>query len=376
MLRLIVSSFILLACVRIAHAYPQFQLVKDSTCSSCHLSPSGDGLLSENGLNTAETISQWGTKPEFFYDKVPLPSWLELGGDLRGATGYDAAGPPNHAAVLFPMQAELYGAATYKNFSLHLTGGIRDPRYCDIDAKGCSAAATLFFSREHWVQWQQEPGSNEGLFVRVGRFMPVFGLRFAEHPTYDRRYGGTPLYSETYAAAVEYIEPGWEVHATGFIKDPIATNSIERGNGATLYAEARLTAETLVGIEGKIDVTPDDRHYYGGVTAKQLVRKDLVIEAELELVHQKIDLGGVENQFVGTLVTSYFHGPFMIDLGVNVFHQDLSYILLDQEAFDLNVHWFATSHLELLLTNRFQTLAFGADGKPSGYSLLQVHYRL
>lgn len=375
-MRVLLSSIVLLVCVRMAHAYPQFQLVKDATCSSCHLSPSGGGLLSENGLSTAETISHWGTAPEFFYKQVPLPSWLELGGDLRGAAGYAAAGPPNHAAVVFPMQAEVYAAATSKNFSLHVTGGIRDPRFCKVDAVDCSPVDTLLFSREHWVQWQQEPGAIDGLFIRVGRFMPVFGLRFAEHPTYDRRYGGTPLYSETYAAALEYIEPEWELHATGFIKDPIATNSVERGNGATLYAEARLTDETLVGIEGKLDVTPDARQLYGGVTAKQLVRKDLVIAAELELVHQKVDLGGVENQFVGTLVSSYFRGPFMIDLGVNVFHQDLSYILLDQEAFDLNVHWFATSHLELLLTNRFQTLAFGADGGPSGYSLLQVHYRL
>ena len=33
-----------------AHAYPQFQMSRDQTCTGCHLSPSGGGLLNENGL--------------------------------------------------------------------------------------------------------------------------------------------------------------------------------------------------------------------------------------------------------------------------------------------------------------------------------------
>ena len=54
--------------------------------------------------------------------------------------------------------------------------------------------------------------------MRVGRFMPVFGLRFAEHVMYTRQYGGTPLYGETYGLAVEYITPKYEAHLTGFIR--------------------------------------------------------------------------------------------------------------------------------------------------------------
>ncbi len=365
---------IVLASVRIAAAYPQFQLIKDQTCTSCHLSPSGDGLLSENGLATSESISQWGTAPEFFYNKLPLPSWLQLGGDFRSAAGYDVAGDVNRRAVVFPMQAEVYAAATYKSVSLHVTAGARDPKW--VDDRNSLDTSTLFASREHWVQWQDQPGSTEGTFVRVGRFMPVFGLRFAEHPYYDRRYGGTPLYGETYAAAVEYVTPTWEAHLTGFIRDPILKDSIERGNGGAFYAETRLTGSTAVGIEGKLDDTPDDLTYYGGVTAKQVIGKSVLVQGEVELVHQKIDEGGKVNQLVSTIVGSYFIGPVMIDLGVNVLHSDLHFAVLDQEALDLNLHWFMTSHVEMLLTNRFQAMALGSDGPNSGYSLVQVHYRL
>lgn len=369
-------GLVIVASVHIAHAYPQFELVKDQSCSGCHLSPAGGGLLSENGMTTAEAISQWGQAPELFYNKLGLPSWLALGGDLRSATGYDVASGVDHKFVVFPMQFDVYAAATYEGFSLHVTAGLRDPKYDQYATQNIDSS-TLFASREHWVQWQQDPSSTDGLFVRVGRFMPVYGLRFAEHPYYDRRYGGSPLYGETYAAAVEYIDPKWEVHATGFIKDPIFPDSIERGNGGALYGEARLGESTVLGVESKLDVTADDSRVYAGITAKQLLRKDLVIEAEAELVHQTVHPGAYKvNQIVGTAVASYFRGPFMVDLGVNVYHEDLSFVLLDQEAFDLNVHWFMTSHVELLLTNRFQALAFGADGQSSGYSLLQIHYRL
>ena len=48
----------------------------------------------------------------------------------------------------------------------------------------------------------------------------------------------------------------------------------------------------------------------------------------------------------------------------------------DVEAIDANLCWFATSHWELLLTNRIETIALGAGGPTSGYSLFQFHYRL
>ncbi len=366
----LVMFAVVVATASTASAYPQFQLVRgDATCTGCHLSPAGGGLLSENGLDTAESISQWGTAPEFMYKTIPLPSWLQLGGDLRGATGFDRTNTINQRFVTFPMQADLYAAATFDAFSVHVTAGARDPQYGNT-------ASTLFASREHWVQWQQYPGEMFGAFVRVGRFMPVFGLREVEHPYFDRRYGGSPLYGETYGAAVEYISPGWEVHATGFIHDPIFPDSIERGNGGALYAEARVASTTAAGVEAKVDITPDDKTTYVGVVGKQAIGTSILVLADVEVVHHKVDAGGIENQIVATAIGSYIIGPFMIDLGLNNYHENLSYALLDQEAIDLNAHWFATSHLELLLTSRFQMQAFGADGESSGYSLLQLHYRL
>jgi hypothetical protein len=352
-----------------AYAFPQYQISREDTCTSCHLSPAGGGLLNENGLNVAETFSQWGTPSAFLNGAVPTPSWLELSGDLRWAAGYEKLRPTG-AFITFPMQAEVYGAATSGAFSLHVTAGARVPEYPD------TYGPSLFASREHWLQWEQKPGENHGLYIRVGRFMPVYGLRFAEHPMYTRQYGGTPLYGEAYALAAEYIEPGWEVHATAFVHDPLQ-GTVELGNGAAVYAEARLDTATSVGVESKLDLTTDDRKLYGGVTAKHHFKgPDILVSGEAELVHQKISAGGTANGVVASVVGTYFVGAFLVDLGIGLYDPHLSIRYLDQEAADLNVHWVATSHIELLFTSRLQMLELGAGGLSSGYSLLQFHYRI
>ncbi len=379
MIRAVVIAAIALASAR-AWAYPQYQLSKDETCASCHLSPAGGGLLSENGLAQAETLSQWGTAPEFLNGAIGTPSWLVLGGDIRGAAGY-AQREPTGALVYFPMQADLYAAAYAHQLSLHVTAGLQDPAIADGPCPGppnyCGYKwPTLFGSREHYAMWQQREGETTGLFVRAGRFMPVYGLRFAEHPAYDRQYGGTPLYGEAYALAVEYIRPVWEVHATAFAHDPLQATT-ELGDGAAAYAEVRVTDKTSVGVETKVDVTTDDRKEYGGATGKHYFEDlGLLVQGEAEFVHQKVVAGGTANGVVGYALGTYFVGAVMIDLGLGVYDPNIKYRYLDQEAADLNVHWFATSHIELLLTNRFQMLELGAGGLSSGYSLLQVHYRL
>jgi hypothetical protein len=42
----------------------------------------------------------------------------------------------------------------------------------------------------------------------------------------------------------------------------------------------------------------------------------------------------------------------------------------------VNVHFFALSHLELILMNRYQMIGFGSGGDSSGFSMLQLHYRI
>ena len=354
-----------------AHAYPQFQMSKDVSCSACHLSPAGGGLLNENGLTVAESISQWGTDPSFMYGKVPTPDWLELGGDLRGADGYLQT--PQKYIVGFPMQADLYASAVKGPFRIYLEGGYQPSTYLNPAQQQFNAP----WSREHWVMWQQDAGSNEGLFVRVGRFMPVFGLRFAEHPDYTRRYGGTQLYGETYGAAVEYIQQKWEAHVTGFIKDPLI-DTVEHSNGAAAYGEYRLSANAAIGGEGMVQVSDDDKKIRVGATAKYYFNKpDLLVQGELQFVNQRINTGGAPNQLVGYLLASWFASDaVMVDLGLGYYNENVRIKDLDRDAIDLNIHWFTTSHIEVGIISRIEMFSFGGGGPTGAYAMAMAHYRL
>jgi len=353
----------------VADAYPQFQLSRDRTCTGCHLSPAGGGLLNENGLATAESISQLGTAPEFFYGKVPTPSWLVLGGDLRGASGYVQS--PEKLLASFPMQIEAYGNATFGGgFSLFINAGFRP-------AEVGNEAATHAWSREHYLTWQQKPGENTGLYVRAGRFMPVFGLRVVEHPTYTRKWGGTPLYGETYGLAVEYVDADFEVHATGFIKDHVI-DTPEHSNGGAAIAELRVTDKLSVGAEGMYTQSSDDKKFRLGAVAKlYLPGPETLLSFEGQFVNQLVDPRGAPKQIVSFLQASKFLGSaYMLDLGLDYFNENVQIRALHREAVDLNFHWFATSHLEAIFTGRFETIAFGSGGPNSAYALAQLHYRL
>lgn len=352
-----------------AHAYPQFQMSRDQTCTGCHLSPSGGGLLNENGLATAEGISQWGTAPEFFYGKVPTPSWLVLGGDLRGASGYVQS--PEKILASFPMQIEAYGHATF---------GAGLSLYADVGSRAAEVgneAATHVWSREHYLMWQQKPGETGGLYVRAGRFMPVFGLRFVEHPTYTRKWGGTPLYGETYGLAVEYVDPKFEVHATGFIKDPVI-DTPEHSNGGAVIGEVRLSEQLSVGAEGMYTQSTDEKKVRAGLVAKlYLPGPETLLSFEGQFMNQLIDPRGAPKQIVAYLMASRSFDPaFLLDIGLGYFNENLQITQLHREALDVNFHWFATSHVEAIFTGRFETLAFGSAGPNAGYALAQLHYRL
>jgi hypothetical protein len=354
-------------------AYPQFQL-DEATCTGCHLSPAGGNLLNENGLVAAESMSQLGHAPGFFYDKVPTPSWLTLGGDVRGAAGFQAT--PEKVLAAFPMQAELYGAATSGNLSVHATVGARPSQFGN-------RAATSVWSREHYVMWQQAAGSGTGAFVRAGRFMPVFGLRLAEHPTYIRRHGGTPLFAETYGVHAAYIDPKWEAHVTGFVEDPLI-DPVDHASGAAAYAEVRLSETLTLGGEGMYQQTADDKKVRGGVIGKlKIPDARILVQGEVQFVNGFIDRtstnpdGGAPHQLVGYVMGSMWLGAFLLlDVGLGHYDQNIRIRDLDRDCIDVNLHYFLTSHLELVLNARYEVIGFGQGGPSSGYALGQLHYRL
>lgn len=350
----------------LAHAYPQYQLSREQTCTACHLSPTGGGLLNDNGELTDEDDAKWGGDPTFLSGAKELPEWLHLGGDLRAAAGATNPGG-GIAPAAFPMQFEAHAQADRGALSLVADGGVTIPRE--------GAPASVLLSRQHYLQWRQAD-TGEGWYARAGRFMPTYGLRLAEHTAYTRRFGGAPLFGEAYAASIGWVTPGAEVHATGFIHDRWQ-DSVEAGDGGALYAEKRF-GKIAVGAEARYANATDDIRWNYGVTGKLwLDGPGVLLSGEAQVVRQNFAVGPTRHQAVGYLLASWFVAhSYLLDVGLGHYDEDVKVPDVDRDTVEVNLHWFPKSHMELVLMGRLQMIALGNGGDNSGYGLLQFHYRL
>jgi hypothetical protein len=181
-----------------ASAEPMFLAKQYTRCTACHYSPTGGGLLTPYGrLLSHRELSTTGAS-----GAVPDPGAED---DPRGEQAFlygalgDALGPvhlglelrPSHVRVDFPgghdgrrllMNMDLLGAVQKNGWTAYGTIG-REPSNSAI-RDGLLQADPALISYEHWVGYQ----SDQGFGIRAGRFMPAYGVRFADHTAYTRLY--------------------------------------------------------------------------------------------------------------------------------------------------------------------------------------------
>lgn len=191
-----------LASARPAAAEPMFLSKQYTRCSSCHYSAYGGGLLTPYGRSLSrEALSTFGKS-------TPAPGEGDGTGEERflwGALG-DALGPvglgielrPSHVNIdvgpsdldreLF-MTADLQAAFRKDGFTLYALIG-RQPR---------SSGAEID-SAEHWLGYE----SAKGLGVRLGRFMPAYGIHLADHTAFTRASLGFDTYDQVYGLELSH----------------------------------------------------------------------------------------------------------------------------------------------------------------------------
>src|SRR5204863_4895244 len=99
---------------------------------------------------------------------------------------------------------------------------------------------------------------------------------------------------------------------------------------------------------------------------------------EVQIVNPHVDDYGFTQLVAYFMGTWFVPGQYglMVDLGYGHYDENTRIHALDRDAIDLNVHWFATSHVELALLNRLELIGKGEGGPTGAYSLLMIHYRL
>ena len=173
----------LLPGARFAHGEPMFLSKQYPQCTSCHFSPTGGGLLTDYGRSLTHVELSASLAADPLTADSPSGEQAFLFGALGDRLGGLRLGlelRPSHLRFTFPggdssrnllMAAEVIvayqasGWTVYGQVGRHVEGG-------DVSVG----------SYEHWVGRQGE----SGLGVRVGRFLPAYGVRFADHTAFNR----------------------------------------------------------------------------------------------------------------------------------------------------------------------------------------------
>jgi hypothetical protein len=223
----VLLPFVVLAAGR-AGAEPSFLSRQYTRCTTCHFSPTGGGLLTPYGRSLARnelsttggTHDAAGAAPASGF--APLDNRLgpvSVGIDLR----------PSHLDVRFAggsltrdllMTADIIAAYHAKQWTVYGQIG-REPR---------SSGATID-SYEYWVSRQ----GDKGLGFRAGRFLPAYGIHFADHTAYTRGPLGLDSYDQVLGLEVSH---SGERHLVQVTAAPGRADSVFADDGSRAFTAA------------------------------------------------------------------------------------------------------------------------------------------
>jgi hypothetical protein len=189
----IVSLFILTLINTSSKSYPKFAALTGSKCQSCHVNPTGGGMRNQWGVKYSK--DNLYLKPLEKANKTTeinpqITKGISVGGDMRMLFMDDQNGEGNpNLNSFFQMQGDLYiNAQVNKYINVVFAPGL----YIPANKSGDAAFPTKY---EIYGMVSNLPA---GIFFKVGRFLPNFGLKIPEHRAYNRQYNDfyTPFASD------------------------------------------------------------------------------------------------------------------------------------------------------------------------------------
>lgn len=202
-------------------------------CTACHTTLTGGNLLNEYGRQLSrELLSQTslaGIKVQegdekFLYGLAKTPEWLALGGDVRVLQTFIESKQASRGRF-FIMQFDVDASAQLNpRWRVFASLGRIFPKTTEARAKDYVS------SPRHGIEYLLTPvDAANRLTIRAGRFMPAYGIGFAEHTFVTRRYLKMGPGQERYAAELAWNDDYISVIATGIV----ARADGEAGHGGT-----------------------------------------------------------------------------------------------------------------------------------------------
>lgn len=253
-------------------AFPEMVRHGYMNCVACHASVSGGNLMTEYGRSISKDLlsqtSFLGIEPDedsekFLYGVIKPPQYLNLGGDERLLqTFYDS---PDVSSARFLIMQLQFDASEQIGDHVRLFASVArvEPSTPDPTAKDYVS------SPQHGVEVLiSNPDSNNRLGIRVGRFMPAYGIDFAEHTLVTRRLLNFDPGHERYAYEASFMNDKFSLIATGIFqqannngviweKGGLVQASVAIGKGSKIGASAYQSSRNDSGV-------PYTRLAYGG----------------------------------------------------------------------------------------------------------------
>lgn len=179
-MRKLVLTIILISIPVQVLAVPEAPRFRKSSCTSCHVSTGGSGILTDFGRNfAAERLATWAQPEEEYllHGSVKPNPYIMAGGDARWVYSSYQIGQVRKENF-WRMQTDLELALNIQNLWIHGALGTK-PAGPQSDQRDHVKIKTRAYSVRYDF-------FDQHLLARLGLFIPKFGLMTADHTTYTR----------------------------------------------------------------------------------------------------------------------------------------------------------------------------------------------
>ncbi|MFO0678306.1 MAG: hypothetical protein U0169_17345 [Polyangiaceae bacterium] len=295
-----IVSLFLAGTAKDAAAYPWMIRHDYANCSTCHLDPSGAGVLTPYGRAQSEVLlrTRYGTPAEdedpsklaaFAFGAIPLPEEVSLQADVR--VMHLRTKPPSPAPLVartILMQAD--GAV---GLSIDRFRGAGTLGYVHEGALGASVThgtEDRVVSRQHWAGVVF--GKDDAFTLRAGRMNLPFGLRILEHTSWVRQSTRTDVNAaQSHGLALAYGTEKIRAEAMAVLGNFQLSPARLRERGVSGYAELALRQDLAAGVSTLVthsDYDPETRaptfRQAHGLFARYTPVKSVVVMAEADLL--------------------------------------------------------------------------------------------
>lgn len=320
-------------------SFPEMARLGYFSCTTCHISPSGGGILTPYGRAfSAERLSTFhrnGEERPFHGALKEMPQWLLVGGDARYVqTDYEDA--TSRRGRWVRMQTDLAIAVNLPNFTLAAAGG----------PHGDSQTNPKLSGKASWRSYFAKIDFSDFSF-RYGRFYPRFGLNIPEHTANIRSGLGFDQGQENQCAEVNWISALNEITLTRMMGARKQELDGSRESGYAINLNHFLAERHRIGINFLAADDKQKKRFVYGLYGLIVLTERWFVEAEAD--HQTLRPNGSppldQRFFWGRLGYEAMQGvvPF---LNSEVTLSDIRNPYSRTDNFSLGMGWFPRPHFE------------------------------